>query len=253
MLFPMQTKTNARTERAAFESKSTLEEIRARFDADVERFSQLETGQQAVLDAQLILELVGQAAATHLHPGGTLLDVGCGAGNFTLRVLQEVHPLQCHLVDLSRPMLERAQQRITAAGAAMVTPHQTDLRALDLPEASVDGILAGAVLHHLRDEADWTATFGRLYRWLKPGGRLYVADLVVFDDPAIQNLMWHRYGRHLETLGGAAYREKVFAYIDHEDSPRSLPFQLDLLRRVGFSEVDVLHRNGVSACYYAVK
>jgi tRNA (cmo5U34)-methyltransferase len=233
--------------------KSTLEEIRARFDLDVERFSHLETGQQAVPDAPLVLELVAQCAATHLRPGCRLLDLGCGAGNFSLRVLKEVHPLECHLVDLSRPMLDRARRRLEAAGAASIHTRQTDLRKLDSAADFFDCILAGAVLHHLRDDADWLDVFTRLHRWLKPGGGLYVADAIVFDTPAVCELMWKRFGQHLESLGGAAYRDKVFAYIEKEDSPRSMVFQLDLLKRVGFSKYDVLHRNGISGCYYAIK
>ena len=57
----------------------------------------------------------------------------------------------------------------------------------------------------------------------------------------------------LARLGGEAYRKHVFAYIDKEDSPRSLPFQLDLLKAAGFSHYDVLHRTSVFACYVAVK
>ena len=233
--------------------KSTIEEIRTRFDHEVERFSQLETGQQATIDAPLILELVAQASSTHLRPGDTLLDLGCGAGNFTLRVLQGTKLLDCHLVDLSRQMLERAQQRIQAAGAKSITVYQTDLRQLNFSDASFDCVLAGAVLHHLRDEPDWIAVFSKLHRWLKPGGRLYVADLAIFDEPASQGLMWNRFALHLESIEGAAYRDKVLAYIEKEDSPRSLSFQLDLLRQVGFSRFDVLHRNGVNACYFAIK
>jgi tRNA (cmo5U34)-methyltransferase len=237
----------------SYREKSTVEQIRDRFDHEVDRFSRLETGQQATVDAPLVLELVAQTASTHLRPGDVVLDLGCGAGNFTLRVLQEVCRLQCHLVDLSRPMLERAGQRIQATGNTSVHLYQTDLRKLDLPSASVDAILAGATLHHLRDEADWANVFAKLHRWLKPGGRLYVADLATFDTPEVQQLMWNRYGRYLETLGGAEYRDKVFAYIEKEDSPRSLPFQLELLRHVGFSRYDVLHRHQVFACYFAVK
>jgi len=230
-----------------------VEEIRIRFDHDVERFSRLETGQQATVDAPLVLELVAQVASTHLRPGDAVLDLGCGAGNFTLRVLQEVNPLECHLVDLSGPMLEQALRRIHTAGNSAVHIYQTDLRKLDLPPASVHAILAGATLHHLRDQADWEDVFAKLHCWLKPGGVLYVADLVTFDGPEVQRLMWDRYGRYLETLGGTAYRDEVFAYIEKEDSPRSLPFQLDILRRAGFSHYDVLHRNQVFACYFAVK
>lgn len=235
------------------QNKSTLEEIRHRFDHDVDRFSKLETGQQATVDAPLVLELVAKAGAHHLRPGDTILDLGCGAGNFTLRVLQEVPGLHCRLVDLSQPMLDRAAQRVLQGGSASVVTAQSDLRALALEDHSVDTILAGAVLHHLRDDDDWTATFHKFARWLKPGGRLYVADLCTFDEPGLQEIMWQRYGDYLAALGGDDYREKVFAYIDKEDSPRSLPYQLDLLKAAGFSSYDVLHRVSVFACYVGVK
>ena len=238
---------------ALFDHKSTTEEIRARFDQDVERFSNLQTGQQATIDAPLVLELVAQAGRGHLQPQDTILDLGCGAGNFTLRVLQETPGLHCHLVDLSRPMLDRAESRVRAGGAASVAIQQSDLRALTFAEGTFNAILAGAVLHHLRDEVDWAAAFRQFYTWLKPGGRLYVADLVTFDIPEVQDLMWRRYGDYLTSLGGVEYRDKVFAYIELEDSPRSLPFQLELLRTTGFSQFDVLHRNSVFASYVARK
>ena len=234
--------------------KSTLAEIRARFDGEVERFSQLETGQQATMDAPLVLELVGQASALHLQPGDAILDVGCGAGNFTLRVLQERPGLRCHLADLSTPMLERAQQRVRSAGVAeSVEIHAADIRSLDFPDGTFSCILAGAVLHHLRDDADWEREFARFARWLKPSGRLYVADLMTFALPDVQEVMWKRYGLYLEGLKGPGYRETVFAYIDKEDTPRSLPFQLELVRKVGFSAYDVLHRNSVFGCYVAIR
>ena len=226
-------------------AKSTVEEIRARFDHDVECFTNLETGQQAVIDAPLVLELVAQACHRHLQPGGTVLDLGCGAGNFTLRVLQEVGPLHCHLADLSQPMLTRAEQRVQAGGATSVQTHHSDLRALTFTENSFDCILASAVLHHLRDDGDWSASFARFHRWLKPGGRLYVTDLAYFELPDVQEMMWDRYGRYLESFAGPEGREKILAVIEKEDSPRSLPYQLDLLKSTGFSRYDVLHRNSV--------
>ena len=235
------------------DGKSTIEEIRENFDRDVERFSNLETGQRAIIDAPLVLELVAQTARRRLSPGNVILDLGCGAGNFTLRLLREVNGLDCHLVDLSQPMLTRAEERVRAAGARSITTYQSDLRNLRFDVNSFDCILAGAVLHHLRDEDDWTSTFSQLHRWLKPGGRLYVADLVYFDVPDAQEVMWQRYGDYLLAIGGEAYRNEVFAHIDKEDSPRSLPFQIELLKKTGFTHYDVLHRNSVFACYFGVK
>lgn len=233
--------------------KSTVEQIRDRFDQDVERFSKLETGQQATIDAPLVLDLVAATAEAHLRAGDRILDIGCGAGNFTLRLLQDTCPLDCHLADLSMPMLQRAEERIRHTGNGTISTYQSDFRDLTFEENSFDCILAGAVLHHLREDEDWLETFANLHRWLKPGGCLYVSDLVYFDEPAVQDIMWARYGDYLVSIGGDSYRDKVFAYIDKEDSPRSLPFQMDLLRRCGFRHHDILHRNSVFACYYARK
>ena len=84
-----------------------MAEIRERFDKDVERFSNLETGQSATIDSPLCMGLIAQAAAA-LTPGAKdLLDVGCGAGNYTLRMLDELPGLNVTLMDLSQPMLER--------------------------------------------------------------------------------------------------------------------------------------------------
>src|SRR6185295_17487754 len=104
-------------------------------------------------------------AACHLRPSGKLLDLGCGAGNFTLSVLSRTAPLHCVLVDLSRPMLERAESRVKAATFGKVETIQSDMRSLSFGRDAFDVILAGAVLHHLRDDADWRSMFARLHEW----------------------------------------------------------------------------------------
>jgi tRNA (cmo5U34)-methyltransferase len=229
--------------------KSTIEEIRERFDHDVERFSNLETGQQATIDAPLVLDLASKVVAKALPNANRLLDLGCGAGNFTIKVLQRLPNVDCHLVDLSSAMLKRAEQRVSSVTTGRVQTYQSDLRALSFSDP-FDLILAGAVLHHLRDEEDWKTVFRKLHSWLRPGGFLLVWDIAIFDHPAIQEVMWRRFGDYLASIKGPEYRDTVFAYIDKEDSPRSLPFQLRLLADTGFTEFEVLHRNCVFACYY---
>ncbi len=233
--------------------KSTVDEIRARFDADVERFSNLGTGQTATMDAALVLELTAEAAAATTPGARDLLDVGCGAGNYTLKVLQRLPGLNVTLVDLSRPMLDRASARVVAVTTGTVRTEQADIRALDLGAESVDLITAAAVLHHLRDEEEWRAVFRKFYHVLRPGGSLWIADLIRHDLPGVQRMMQRRYGEYLAGLKGPAYRDEVFAYIEKEDTPRSLGFQIETLREAGFTGIEVLHKNACMAAFGAVK
>jgi tRNA (cmo5U34)-methyltransferase len=233
--------------------KSTLEEIRTRFDADVERFSVLETGQQSTIDAPLAMELITRAAVATTPGMKRVLDIGCGAGNNTLRLLGEINPLDCDLLDLSQPMLDRARERVSAINRGTTRVIRGDFRDAALPGPAYDVILAAAVLHHLRDDSDWLAGFTRLHDLLAPGGSLWITDLVTHSLPEVDRLMWERYGDYLSALGGPDHREKVFAYIEREDSPRPLVWQLDLLRRVGFQEIEILHKNSNFAAFGARK
>jgi tRNA (cmo5U34)-methyltransferase len=245
-------------------NKSTVEEIRARFDADVERFSNLESGQSATIDAPLSLELVATVAAellastraNPLRPASQtphIVDVGCGAGNYTLKLLENASDCDCTLIDLSAPMLQRAAERVSASTRGVVKTLQADIREVKLPPASCDVVLAAAVLHHLRGDEEWHAVLANLYAALRPGGSLWIVDLVEHSTRAVQDLMWRRYGEYLTSLKDEAYRDSVFAYIEKEDTPRSLLFHLDALRAAGFADVEVLHKNSVFAAFGAIK
>src|SRR6202045_3860960 len=108
--------------------KSTVDEIRRRFDGDVERFSNLETGQSATVDAPLAMALVAGAAAATTPHARHVLDVGCGAGNCTLKLLERLPNLDATLIDLSQPMLDRARERIGKATTGTVATIQNDIR-----------------------------------------------------------------------------------------------------------------------------
>jgi tRNA (cmo5U34)-methyltransferase len=236
-----------------YSKKATNQQIRERFDNDIERFSNLETGQQTTIDAPLTMELCTEAAK-YANPRATeLLDIGCGAGNYTLKMLSKIANLNCVLNDLSMPMLQKAKERVTPQTRGMVTLIQDDMRNLDLLDNHFDIILAAATLHHLRDDDDWELMFNKIYKALKPGGSFWVSDLVAHDSEIINKLFADRYGSYIETLGGPEYRRKVEDYVNYEDTPRSLNYQLALLAKVGFSKIEVLHKNSCFAAFGGIK
>jgi tRNA (cmo5U34)-methyltransferase len=234
-------------------NKSTISEIRNRFDNDVDRFSNMDTGQISTVDAKVSLELITEAASRIQPNAENLLDIGCGAGNYTLKMLSKIKNLNCTLVDLSKPMLDKAHERVSLETTRMVNILQGDIREIDLKENHFDIILAGAVLHHLRDDEDWARTFRKLFSILKPNGCLMISDLVTQNSKILNDFIWEKYGNYLENMGGMEYRSKVLEYVAREDSPRSLNYQLDLMKKVGFRNTEILHKNLCFAAFAGIK
>ena len=150
-------------------------------------------------------------------------------------------------------MLDRASERIASVNSGRIRAFHCDFRILELPGQSYDVILAAAVLHHLRDDQDWEHAFRKIHELTAPGGSIWITDLVEQESRPVQALMWDRYDRYLTSVGGSDYKDKVFATIDREDSPRPVTYQLELLRKVGFAQVELLHKNACFAAFGAIK
>jgi tRNA (cmo5U34)-methyltransferase len=149
--------------------------------------------------------------------------------------------------------LNRAKERISKERHSEIGIFEGDFRTVSLAEASYDVVLAAAVLHHLREDADWEAVFQKIFQLLRPGGSFWITDLVAQESPQINDLMWKRYGAYLEKLDGEQYRTSVLDYIHKEDSPRSVTYQIDLMCRVGFGSVEILHKNSCFAAFGGIK
>jgi tRNA (cmo5U34)-methyltransferase len=224
-------------------AKSTLEEIAARFDQDVERFSHMDTGQSTMLDSALVQELFESMAKEYTSQSPRALDLGCGAGNLSLRVNRALPGGTYHLVDLSANMLERAQERILGAGGKIGSVYQGDLESYTWPTDAMDFVMASAVLHHLRSRESWGQVLSQIHRALRPGGLFFFWDYLRENHPVLQKLQQERYRQYLTELRDAEYAQHVFDYAEKEDSPETLDFILTAIKAAGFSQVDVVHKN----------
>ena len=111
----------------------------------------------------------------HAREGVTALDLGCGTGKLTARLLEAGHPVTG--VDFSDNMLAAARKK--RPGAAFV---QAELKAVPekLAGQTFDCIVAAYALHHLPDE-DKYALLTALKDLLKPEGVIILGD-VSFPD-----------------------------------------------------------------------
>ncbi len=233
--------------------KSTVEEIRQRFDAEANLYTNLETGQVSAVDAALAMNLVAEAAAATTPHATRLLEIGCGGGNYTLKLLERLPGLHVTLVDLSQTMLDLAAPRVQAKTVGSVETMHADIRHVDFGKERFDIVLASAMLHHLRAEEEWQAVFQALHDAIKPQGSFWIYDIVESPLPEVQAFHWRRYGEYLTAAGGEGFRKEMYQRIIAEDTPRSVPYQLDLLRSVGFREVELLHKNSCFAAFGGIK
>ncbi len=234
-------------------NKISIEELREQFDNDVERFADERIGQTTTVDAGLALSMIEESIFRLSPNAKRMCDIGCGAGNFSLRVARKLPQLKLTLLDLSRPMLERANQRLAAEGFLVEESIQSDIAQAVLPENRFDVVLAAASLHHLRTRADWKSVFARVYRSLVSGGSFWIWDLIRHENETIEAVQKERYAEYLTGLKDKAYQEHVFEYIERSDSPETVAFLMHALEEAGFREIDLLHKNVVFAALFARK
>src|SRR5690606_41413326 len=94
--------------------KSSLQEIESRFDNDVERFSNLDTGQLTTLDAKFNMDLIVESIVRCYPNLKNVLDIGCGAGKYRVRLLQEISSVDIVLSYLSQCMLYKGNEMVGA-------------------------------------------------------------------------------------------------------------------------------------------
>ena len=104
-----------------------------------------------------------------------VVDLGAGTGFVALAVAPAARSVLA--VDVAQEMNAELLGAAAAAGLTNVTTRTADLRAFNLPPASVDVVVSNYALHHLT-HADKRALLARAQRWLRPGGRIVIADMM---------------------------------------------------------------------------
>ena len=110
-------------------------------------------------------------------PGSTIVDIGCGAGTDLLLAAKIVGPRGRAIgIDMSGPMLLKAQAAMAEAGLSNVELRRGDVLDLPVEGATADVVISNGVVNLAPDKR---RAFSEVLRVLRSGGRFLYADIVV--------------------------------------------------------------------------
>jgi SAM-dependent methyltransferase len=179
--------------------------------------------------------------AADVPPDAQVVDLGCGTGQISLPLA--LAGAQVLAVDVSSAMVRKLESEARRRGAPTLDGLAMPIEELALPPGSADLVVSSYALHHLRD-ADKARLVSAAYEWLRPGGRLLVADMM--------------FGRGASRQDRAIIRSKVAALarkgpggwwriaknavrylLRVQERPVSMDAWTAMLTRSGFAEVSV--------------
>nr|WP_321501797.1 methyltransferase domain-containing protein [uncultured Dethiosulfovibrio sp.] len=113
-----------------------------------------------------------------LRGGDTFLDLGCGAGDYSLHAAGIVGESgRVFAVDLWEDMLDKIRDDAMARGIHNVYPVVSDIQnKIEAPNKSGDICLISHVLHSMGFPTKTDRLFGEVRRVLKAGGKLAIVE-----------------------------------------------------------------------------
>lgn len=179
-----------------------------------------------------------------------ILDLGCGTGGLSMKVLKSCPTAQVVALDYSPRMLEFASDKLETAGYApkQWTGIQADFgdwanHQLEIKDG-FDACVSSLAIHHLTDEMK-LKLFSRIRESLNPGGVFWNADPVLPESPALSEAYqsvredWAaQQGASLAEIRAKTGKSTPYGY-SNPDQLATLDAHLQMLKTAGFESVAV--------------
>lgn len=113
-------------------------------------------------------------------PRRRILDVGTGTAQIPIELCRRTPDCQVIAIDLAREMLKLGARNVEKAGlTGRIELEYADAKEMRWEDASFDVVMSNSIVHHIPDPG---RVLGEMARVTKPGGLLFVRDLLRPDD-----------------------------------------------------------------------
>jgi demethylmenaquinone methyltransferase/2-methoxy-6-polyprenyl-1,4-benzoquinol methylase/phosphoethanolamine N-methyltransferase len=155
-----------------------------------------------------------------IKPGARVLDVGCGTGEVTLLAKIRTKEGQVYGIDPAPEMIAAARKKAGRRGLE-VDFRVGVIESLPFEESTMDVVTSSLMMHHLPEDLK-VRGLAEIYRVLKPGGRLLIAD---FMRPT-----------------GSFLNHLFMAFTRHQGLESGIEDLQKLLRAAGFGQITPLEK-----------
>lgn len=173
----------------------------------------------------------------------SILELGCGTGNLSLRLRQRYPQARLVIVDASPEMIGVTRSRLQTAGAGAVESIEATFETLQVSQ-EFDIVTSSISLHHVRDKAPVYAT---ILEALRPGGTFRFSDQMRGATEENHAKNWERWLEFCR-LPGHCSPEETQSLLDHaeaHDHYTPVREHFRMLEDAGFGSVDCVWRNWI--------
>lgn len=187
-----------------------------------------------------------------------VLDLGCGDGLFIQELLKAFSPESVTLVDGSSEMLKAAKKRLgSKTSLTFIKASFETLLREELLNQKFDFVYSSLAIHHLPFK-EKKQLYSYIYNLLSPGGCLVHYDVIVPPSEKIEKWylsLWRQWiEEHPAKETNKALINIPEQYKGNPDNmPDTLESQLDVLKKIGFKEVDCYVKYGLFSLFGGIK
>ncbi len=180
-----------------------------------------------------------------------VLDLGCGTGNITQKLLTRFPQAEVTCLDLSENMIKIAKNKLSQYKSIKYLIG--DFTETEITE-KYDAIISSLALHHIPNDKEKQEMYKAIYEALNKNGVFYNADVILGNSTYNEEL--NNKIAQEDMINNGVTLEEIQEHKgkrEANDIPTTIYNHIKMLENVGFQEIDIIWKYYANVVYGATK